>query len=80
MARNLLADNELNDQQRLERAFKMVYTRSASELEISESMGYLERYQEALESEKVDKGESRRRSWQSLCHALVVASEFMYLD
>ena len=80
MAQNLLANSELDDKQRIQQAFQMVYTRSASELEISESMGYLSRYQEALESQQLDKDESRQRSWQSLCHALIVASEFIYLE
>jgi hypothetical protein len=80
MARNLLSDSELNDKQRIQRAFQMVYTRSASELEISESLGYMDRYQKALEAQEIDTSELRQRSWQSLCHALIVASEFIYLE
>ncbi|MFP6577051.1 MAG: DUF1553 domain-containing protein, partial [Pirellulaceae bacterium] len=80
MARNLLSASELNDKQRIQRAFQMVYTRSASELEISESLGYMDRYQKALEAQEIDTSELRQRSWQSLCHALIVASEFIYLE
>lgn len=80
MARNLLAAAELTDVQRIQRAFQMVYARSPSQIEISESISYLDRYQKALLKNQVDRNVVEQRSWQSFCHALMVASEFIYVD
>ena len=80
MARQLLAETELTDIERIQRAFQMAYARSPSQIEISESIGYLERYQKSLVEGQVDKNVIRQRSWQSFCHALMIASEFIYID
>ena len=80
MARELLATTELTDGQRIQRAFRMVYARSPSQIEISEAIRYLDQYQKTLLESQVDQKMVEQRSWQSFCHALMVASEFIYVD
>ena len=80
LANQLLAAPDWTDRQRVQQVFQLVYARSPGETELYDSLDYLARYQGVLADQQVAEKERQQRAWQSLCHALMVASEFIYLE
>ena len=65
----------LGDAERVERAFVEAYGRPAGEMEIEESLAFL-----AAMRETAPAGEAERFAWTRLCHVILGASEFIYVD
>ena len=63
------------DAERVERAFVEAYGRPAGEMEIEESLAFL-----AAMRETAPDGEAERFAWTRLCHVILGASEFIYID
>ncbi|MCP4816442.1 MAG: DUF1553 domain-containing protein, partial [Planctomycetaceae bacterium] len=80
MANQLLAVPGWTDRQRVQQLFQLVYARPPGETELYASLDYLARYQGVLADQQVAEKERQQRAWQSLSHALMVASEFIYLE
>jgi len=80
LANQLLAATAWTDRQRVQQLFQLVYARPPGETELYDSLDYLARYQGVLADQQVAEKERQQRAWQSLCHALMVASEFIYVE
>ncbi len=74
-AGRLLAMPLEDDAARVARAFVEAYGRPATEVEIEESLAFL-----AAMRETAPAGEAERFSWTRLCHVILGASEFIYVD
>ena len=74
-AGRLLAMPLESDAARVERAFVEAYGRLAAEVEIEESLAFL-----AAMRETAPEGEAERFAWTRLCHVILGASEFIYVD
>ncbi|MFN0171637.1 MAG: PSD1 and planctomycete cytochrome C domain-containing protein [Bryobacteraceae bacterium] len=75
MARKVLAASSLADAQRVDRLYRLVLSRPATPSETDRALTYVSSLQAKLGTEG-----SRLASWQSLCHALIAANEFIYLE
>ncbi len=75
IARQLLADSALADAQRIDRLYRLVLSRPASPSETDQALTYVSSLMTKLGTDG-----SRLVSWQSLCHALIAANEFIYLE
>lgn len=80
MADRLLDDERRRDSARIQRAYRLAYSRPPSEPEVKRALGFVQQYSEALAAHEPDAEARRRRAWQSLCRALLSASEFLYLE
>ena len=80
MADKLLSAPGWTDRQRVQQVFQLVYARPPGETELYDSLDYVARYQGVLADQQVAEKERQQRAWQSLCHALMVTSEFIYLE
>lgn len=67
------------DSDRVNHAYKLTYSRTASQDEIDRALQFIDRYTIAIGSRDVDQS-SRRRAWEGLCHALLASSEFLTID
>ena len=74
-AGRLLAMPLGSDAARVERAFVEAYGRPAAEVEIEESLAFL-----AAMRETPPDGDAERFAWTRLCHVILGASEFIYVD
>ncbi len=74
-AARLLAVPLAGDAARVERAFVEAYGRPAAEVEIEESLAFL-----AAMRETAPDGDAERFAWTRLCHVILGASEFIYVD
>ncbi len=74
-AARLLAMPLAGDAARVERAFVEAYGRPAAEVEIEESLAFL-----AAMRETAPDGDAERFAWTRLCHVILGASEFIYVD
>ena len=74
-AGRLLAMPLEDDAARVARAFVEAYGRPAAEVEIEESLAFL-----AAMRETAPDGDAERFAWTRLCHVILGASEFIYVD
>ena len=74
-AGRLLAMPLEDDAARVARAFVEAYGRPATEVEIEESLAFL-----AAMRETAPDGDAERFAWTRLCHVILGASEFIYVD
>ena len=75
-AGRLLTMQVESDAARVERAFVEAYGRPATEVEIEESLAFLAAMRETAPAD----GDAKRFAWTRLCHVILGASEFIYLD
>ncbi|MDR3636483.1 MAG: DUF1553 domain-containing protein [Isosphaeraceae bacterium] len=80
MARRLLNDAALDDAGRVREAYLRAYGRPPEDQERVRALAYLRRFDDALATEAVAPQSRTARAWQELCHAILAASEFLYLD
>lgn len=73
LAERLLADGSVSDTQRLDRAWELVYGRSASTKERERALNWL-----ADASAQAAGG--RQDAWQALCQMLLASNEFLHID
>ncbi|MEZ5404283.1 MAG: PSD1 and planctomycete cytochrome C domain-containing protein [Bryobacteraceae bacterium] len=79
MAENLLA-RPGDDAARIREAYERAYARPPSPAEIDRGLTFLARIDEALKNRETNQTLRRTLAWQSLCKALLSASEFIYLN
>jgi hypothetical protein len=71
-----LQSQTLDDLSRVKLAFQLFYCREPSDLELTESMRFLDQ-QSKLYSERTD---ARDQAWQEFCQSLMASSEFLYVE
>ncbi len=68
------------DELRLRRMYRIAYSRAASDGEIAAAVAFLDTVDRALVATVPDGGERRRQAWNVLCHVIVAANEFIYVQ
>jgi cytochrome c553 len=79
-ARRLLADNRLDDTGRLRSAYLAAFGHPPTAAQLPALTRYLRAYAAGLDASVTDPGQRRHKAWQSLCHTLLCANEFLYVD
>jgi len=74
-AQRLLAVPARSARERVEAAFVEAYGRPATELEVEDSLAFL-----SLMRSSAPSGEEDIYAWSRLCHVMLGASEFIYLE
>ena len=74
-AERLLADADATVEARIGAAFVHAYGREASDEEIADSVAFLDEMRDTA-----PEGEEERFAWTRLCHVILGASEFIYID
>jgi hypothetical protein len=69
-----------DDAARIERLYKVAYSRQPSEAEVRRVKGWLANFERLFAAGGADAAESRRRAWASVCQIVLAASEFIYLS
>ena len=69
--------DETGSPERAERAWRLAFGRSPSEEELAEALAHLEAQQKRFAATA---GNVEEEAWTSLCHVLLNANEFIYLD
>ncbi len=72
-AKRLLDDAALTDAKRVERAYLLALTRYAEPAEVDEALSYI-----AAMEQRLGGSEAHLTAWQSFCHVLMSANEFVY--
>ncbi|HTE19638.1 MAG TPA: DUF1553 domain-containing protein, partial [Armatimonadota bacterium] len=80
LAAQLLSRRELDDAGRIQLAYETCYGRPATAAEVQRATAFLARLERAYESLEPVAEVRRLRVWQSLCKALVAASEFIFVE
>ncbi|QDU49202.1 DUF1553 domain-containing protein [Gimesia panareensis] len=79
-AEQVLHETHLDRAGKVKLIYERVYSRPASELEVSRALAYLEQYRQDLEPLKMTPEEKEQRTWQSLCRVLIASNEFLFVD
>ena len=80
MAVGLLAQEELDDADRVEQAYERAFGRLPTESETDRALSFIGLLEAALKDRESDPEERRLRSWQNLCRTLVASNEFIYVE
>ena len=80
LADRLLADDQRTEAARISSAYELAYGRRPSEREIERMRQFVDRYMNASGPYETDVLTRRRKAWQSMCRALLSASEFLYVE
>ena len=75
LANDLLSLSQCTDRQRVQRLYRRVLQRDASEEETGRALRYVDRAAATLPA-----AERRTQVWASLCQALLACNEFRYID
>jgi hypothetical protein len=65
-----------SDEERIKELYLTSYGRPATPEEVSRSLAYLRKFEEAYAGSK----EPKKSAWQSLCKAVIAANEFIYVE
>jgi hypothetical protein len=79
LATTLLADDRLDDSERIGRLYEAALARLPTAEETSRGLAFIERYRQALAAQPLRPEESRLRAWQTFCRAILASNEFVYL-
>lgn len=80
LADRLLANGELDDSARAQRAFASVLGRNATSQEVSQAMKLTAAIEKQSIGESQPADQARRLAWRSLCRVLLASNEFMYVE
>ncbi len=80
LAKRLLSDEKINDEDRIRRAYESTLGRPATSEELTEAAGYIQTYLSAPATQARPEPERRPTAWQSFCQALLCVNEFLYVD
>ncbi|MGE0606421.1 MAG: PSD1 and planctomycete cytochrome C domain-containing protein [Pirellulales bacterium] len=69
-----------DDTERLKLASQIAYGRAATEAEIAANLAFLAEVEQSLAASLPDAAARRQRAWGVLCHVLVAANEFIYVN
>jgi cytochrome c553 len=79
-AEQVLHETHLDRAGKVKLVYERVYSRPASELEVSRALAYLNQYRQELEPLEMTPEEKEQRTWQSLCRVLISSNEFLFVD
>jgi hypothetical protein len=80
MAERLFAEEPSDDATRVNRAWRLAYSRPPSADEVAFSLKYVAAYSGHYKTQFPDRTDVELRSWQSLCRAIMAANEFMFVE
>ena len=80
MADSLLARSDADDGQRLADLYLLVYARLPADTERTRDLALLDKFDTAAANQEPDSTKRRRQAWARLCHVLLAANEFIYLN
>ena len=76
LAKNLLADGNADDAERLERAYWITLGRKPTDQEAEMMKGYIENYPKS----KDENSDHKLAAWKSFCHVLLASNEFNHVE
>ena len=79
-AERLLAQEDLDDEARIDRAYRLALSRPATDREQELALAFLDRYPEVAKEEGKGFGDIRLEAWSRFCQALVASAEFQILN
>ena len=79
MAASLLARNDADDAQRLADLYLLVYARAPADAERNRDLALLQKF-DAAAIQEPDPAKRHQQAWARLCHVLLAANEFIYLN
>lgn len=80
LAQQLLDSDAANDRARLQQAYEILFSRSASGDEIEQALAFMTQYEKASNAANPNSPTNRLSAWQSLCRALISTSEFIFVE
>ncbi len=80
LAARLLARGDLDDAGRAELLYRTAYARPPSPREAARVRAAVAGFEAALRSREMEAGKRRLESWAWLCHAVIAANEFVYVN
>jgi hypothetical protein len=80
MAGRLLEEAKKDKRDRIALAYEITYGRPPTEEEVADWMSFVNKYQAAVEQEKVKSQNPELRVWQAVCRVLLSSNEFIYVD
>ncbi|MCA9123094.1 MAG: DUF1553 domain-containing protein, partial [Planctomycetales bacterium] len=80
LAERLLGNSAMDDPARVDFAFQLVLSRSASEAEIERSLAFIQRASDKMNAAEKDKEKLVSHAWSGFCQALFGSAEFRYID
>ncbi|MFO0879743.1 MAG: PSD1 and planctomycete cytochrome C domain-containing protein [Gemmataceae bacterium] len=80
LATLLLARGDLDDTARTELLYQIAYGRPPTPGEIHRVQVAVAGFEEALQAREADVGRRRLEAWAWLCHAVIAANEFVYVN
>lgn len=75
LSASLLMDAEVTDHNRLQRIYRSISQRPASENELSRGLAFLQHLETQLAGD-----DRRRMAYQALCQSLLISNEFLYVE
>jgi Leucine-rich repeat (LRR) protein len=75
-AATLLKLQTSDDRKRIEMAFQRSYSRWPSDIELSDSIRFLDQQTQLY----AERNNAREQAWQDLCQSLMASSEFLYVE
>ena len=79
-AQSLLSDVDADNVTRVEKAYRLAYSRLPTEDEVARALRYVEDYAVALKAYEKINEKRQQHAWQSLCRAIISANEFIFLE
>ncbi len=79
-AERLLRDESLTDEQRIERAHRLAFGRSATQVETEDTQAFLTVFIQSPELGDKPEAERRTSAWQAFCQSLLCSNEFLYIE
>jgi len=79
-AERLLGREDLDDAARIDWAYRLAFSRPATDTDRQLGLAFVEKYRQVLEDEGKATGDVRLEVWTRLCQALVASAEFQILN
>lgn len=79
LAERLTSETD-DENQRVRQASLIAYGRAATDGEVATNLAFLDEVDRSLAAETPDPAARRQRAWSVLCHVLLEANEFIYLN
>jgi len=80
LAGRLLESKDLNDAGRLKQLYLTIFGRPPTDREAERAQSVIASFEQEQQSKESDTGKSRLRAWALVCHVLLAANEFVYVN
>lgn len=80
LATTLLLDDNASETDRVQKAFRLILSRDASEGEMRQSLDHVHTVLQSLDPMSGRSSGRMRKAWASLCQGLLATNEFRYID